>query len=610
MTRMIAIVAVLFAATGSVRGSSIEAVFGFEPRLVLPEGTTMQSIKAFGAVGDGKTDDTEAFLKAFGKNQPRAIYIPAGTYLVNKQIRYGIEDKQKKKVTLIGESRSRSIIRLADNSPGFGDASKPLAFIHARHPQQQGEQNMHMYVQHLTIEIGRGNPGAIGLEYHTNNTGAVKDVTIRAIDPSSPGAVGLACNEWEVGPGNARYVTVENFRTGIQMHKIGNYMTLEHVTIRNCPVGLDTRSTSVRKLVVEGAQQAIKLDGQLVLIDSKLSGTGESAIKLEGKSSLLARNVAIEGFTSLAPKVAATEGEVVIGSHLALGADRAYTLNLPIEESPERQYPQSADEWAVMPARGDITKPLQAAIDSGVRTIYIQGGQQNEISDTIYVRGNVERIMGLGNAYIKCLTPGKPAFVLEDGASDVVISELIYGNYGSTSTVRWQQASPRTLVYRHGEGGFESTESAKGGRVFIESVVGHPFHFTGVQAWVRDIDTEMGGPDHANIVNRGSSLWILGHKTEDFSTKIATHGGKTELLGGTYRQNWDDDDFKQKGIDDANRPPLFLVENGVASFTYMSWGPQKPFTTLVRLKSGETVKDLDRATHGGSAILVRAESNP
>src|SRR6056297_950844 len=239
--------------------ASIEEVLGFQPRFKLPADAGMVSIKEFGAVGDGETDDTRAFLEAFGKNQPRSIYIPNGTYIVRDQLRFGVNDSKKKRVCVMGESRSGTIIKLADNSPGFSDPSNSKAFIHARHPQQQGEQNMANYFYHLTIEIGRGNSGAVALNYHTNNTGAIKDVAICATDPvGSPGHIGLGLLDWEVGPGSGRYITVDGFDTGVALRKAGNYFTMEHVTVRRCQVGVEAHSsTSIRGLKTEQCQRPL-----------------------------------------------------------------------------------------------------------------------------------------------------------------------------------------------------------------------------------------------------------------------------------------------------------------------------------------------------------------
>jgi hypothetical protein len=605
MQRCLLVVSLALMAASPVFSRTIEEVHGFEPHFVAPPDAGIVSIKDLGAVGDGVTDDTAAFRKAIGGEQHRTIYIPNGTYLIRDQLRYGVDGSKKKRVLLIGESRSKSILKLADNSPGFGDASAPKPFIWSRHPKQQGEQNMHQYIYHLTIEIGRGNPGAIGLNYHSNNTGAVKDVTIRATDPvGGRGHTGLACLDWEVGPANARYITIEGFATGAALTKIGNYFTMEHVTVRNCGVGVVTNAASIRGLRTENVDLAIKNNQQLVLTDSQLAGRGAAAIENAAKASLLASGVEAKGFGSLLAGAAAGK-TVLVGSVRSNWKPdgEAAPLALPVEDSPEIQYPQSAAEWVVLPA-SDITQALQAGIDAGKQHFFVQAG--SSVSKTIHLRNKVCRIMGAGVMILAQKTGDDPAFRVEESDStQPVIIELLYIDYGYRGKGFFvEQAAPRTVVFRHGSGGYRSLPSARGGRVFLESIVGHPFIFEGVYAWVRDLDTEQGGADHTNVINKGSLLWILGHKTEDFATKIRTEaGGFTELLGGTYRQNWDASDFTREGINEAKAPPLFEVIDSQVSLTYSAWGPGKPYEVLVRETRGAETRSLQRKDAGGGAIL-------
>jgi hypothetical protein len=112
-----------------------------------------------------------------------------------------------------------------------------------------------------------------------------------------------------------------------------------------------------------------------------------------------------------------------------------------------------------------------------------------------------------------------------------------------------------------------------------------------------------GGPDALNLANDGGILWVLGQKTEDFATKLRTlHGGFTELLGGTYRQNWDAEDFRRTDME-PQRPPLLFEVDGHFSATYTSWGPGIPFADLVRETRGREVRHLPRDGANGAAAL-------
>ncbi len=610
---------VLACAVAGAAAKSIKDVHGFEPHFVLPPGANMVSVKDLGAVGDGKTDDTEAFKKAFENDAPRGIYIPAGTYLVRDALVYGLRASKKKRTCVMGESRTSAILRLADGAPGFGDRNKPKAFIHTRHPKQQGEQNMHMYLYHLTIEIGKNNPGAVALNYHSNNTGAIKDVEIRAADRAHPGHTGIACWDWGVGDAIARYVTVDGFQTGVSLTKVGNYFTVEHLTVRNCETGVAGGTFSLRGLTTQNCRVPLRSTGMTVLVDAALTGTGDAAV-INEKGGLLARNIRTSGYakaiSSKSPSGDAAGPDVAeyvsdkVAHNWPPEPGMGTTLNLPVEESPELQYPQTADDWAVMPTTGDIAEAMQKAIDEGKKTIYIPGGGGPLIGKTVHLRNRVERVMCVGVGMVTCKTGEEPVFIVENGAGPVVILELIYANYGSKFSRGVIHASPRTVVLRHGSLSYETAPGGAGGKLFAESIVSHLI-CRKVHAWLRDMDTEAGGPDALNLSNEGGVMWVLGQKTEDFATKLRTTDGFTELLGGVYRENWDQSDFNRSGIKDNDRPPLFEAVNSNVSYTFSAWGPAKKYVHLVRETRGGETRNLDRAAHpGGAALFVGYTQRP
>lgn len=67
------------------------------------------SVKDYGAIGDGKADDTEAFKKAIGRGRV-IVRVPEGTYLTK-----GI--KLPSWTCLIGEGKGKSVLKLLDQSP-------------------------------------------------------------------------------------------------------------------------------------------------------------------------------------------------------------------------------------------------------------------------------------------------------------------------------------------------------------------------------------------------------------------------------------------------------------------------------------------------------------
>ena len=68
------------------------------------------NVKDFGAAGDGVTDDTAAIQGAIGTGDV-SLYFPIGTYMVD-----GIDLTGVSNLTLMGESKNLSILKLIDNS--------------------------------------------------------------------------------------------------------------------------------------------------------------------------------------------------------------------------------------------------------------------------------------------------------------------------------------------------------------------------------------------------------------------------------------------------------------------------------------------------------------
>jgi alpha-L-fucosidase len=586
--------------------SVFEAVNGFEPHFLCPQSSGIKNIKKdYGAKGDGTSDDTRAF-KLWLASKERTLYIPEGIYLVSDQIR--LADGMKK-TTIFGERKSKTIIRLKDGADGFNDEKHPKVFIHMRAPNQHGEQNMFNYIYHLTIEIGKNNGGAIALNYHTNNTGQLKDVTVRSVEPIHNKAFrGIAFDDYWFGPGGARYIEVEGFKQGIFIGSAQNHVTLEHIRIKECDTALinNGNGCSIRKLSAVGCPTGIRNLGEGLMALNEISiSASKGNIAVYNEGSMLVSSLHTSGFpksivsTTVSGNVNAKDVTSYTATPVLSTVPQTTSeksLNLPVEESPEFQYPQNQSDWVVTPSSGDISGFIQQAIDKGVSTIYVTGGQ---INSTIHLRNNINRIMGAGVKSIVFATGVEPAFQLEDGKSPAVILELLYSSGSKTSVPNCRQASKRSFVLRHGSLSYNVAPAGYGGKVFVESNVSYPFIFKNVSAWVRDINTEKGGDQVPNIVNDGGKLWILGQKTEDYAIKLkTTNGGFTELLGATYRQNWDTED---KVFDLIESNPLFLIENATASFCFKTFrSPQAPdYKYLIREIKGKDTTQIVHASWGG-----------
>ena len=85
----------------------------------IPELPVKANVKDFGAVGDGLSNDTEAFLNALKSVSNGAILIPEGTYKITNRL---LMDKSN--VVLRGENRDKTILYfpwyLNDIDPNWG----------------------------------------------------------------------------------------------------------------------------------------------------------------------------------------------------------------------------------------------------------------------------------------------------------------------------------------------------------------------------------------------------------------------------------------------------------------------------------------------------------
>ncbi len=100
---------------------------------------------------------------------------------------------------ILGQSRSRTILKLKNRWPGFDDTARPHAVLitgstgHGHpHDKRVGgwvNEAFQNTLKNFTIEVGRGNPGAVGVDFLASNRGALEEVTIRA--PEGSGFCGV-----------------------------------------------------------------------------------------------------------------------------------------------------------------------------------------------------------------------------------------------------------------------------------------------------------------------------------------------------------------------------------------------------------------------------------
>src|SRR5579863_6011646 len=265
-----------------------------------PSDAGVLNVRDFGAKGDGTTDDTKALLAAIDAagtdNGPtfwrtHIVYLPAGTYLVSHSLeRHYLNGTFGSGMTLIGESRASTILKLQDHAAGFDNSREPRGVVMTTSklldgtPTSGGKDYTHKgegndayenFVEHLTIDVGAGNPGAIGIDYLANNIGAIRDVAVRA--PANSGAIGIAMLRKWPGPALLDHVDVRGFDTGIAVANTEYGMTLDHVRLSDQrKVGLRNsgNAVSVAHLTDDAPTPVANADpfGLITLVDAALHG--------------------------------------------------------------------------------------------------------------------------------------------------------------------------------------------------------------------------------------------------------------------------------------------------------------------------------------------------
>ncbi|MDX2051832.1 MAG: glycosyl hydrolase family 28-related protein [Polyangiaceae bacterium] len=552
-----------------------------------PDAAGLVDVKLhYGAKGDGVTDDTARIQQALSDypNAKAIIYLPAGTYLISDTLKWpkgrGNGDEYKQ-TTLEGESREKSILKLKDNASGFRNQRLPKSLIWMGPAPAQRFGNS---IRSLTVDTGRGNGGAIGMQFHASNQGVLFDVTIRSGDDL--GVTGLDMDFTnEIGPLLVKNVAIVGFQNGIVTGKPINGQVLESVALRGQKAYgiLDSgQALSIRKLTSENTVPAIhSTGGFLTLLDSTLMGTSNATANVPAvyaSGDILVRGLTTSGYSrALEAKAAnAPAGAVVAGfcsvPRQRLFSDGQRAFPLPIEETPEAIW-DPPGEWANVQDFGAVPgdgqpddEAFQRAIDSGKTTVFLSNAPNAEgkrgsytLSGTVLIRGNVRRLLGTESS-IYGGKEGRGTLKLVDGAADTVVIERIGTGFPGA---RLEMKTERTLVLKNSQiAGY----TGEGGRVFFEDVSGGPWDVWRTKhqkIWARQFNPEV-WPENSlgkgpHLINDGGTLWIFGFKTEQGArtTVIETiNGGRTEILGGhlyTYTGS--------KG----NARPMFVTRNSALS---------------------------------------------
>lgn len=584
-----------------------------------PSGAPVWNVITYGATPNDSTDDTAAIQACINAaladagnastNSSRysaipIIYVPNGTYRITDTLYgrdmngLGFSNGWRAGFHLQGESEGGVRLEVPDNHPNFNNASAPRAVLKtgSENPNNAAEgtggQAFRHYIKNLTVDVGHNNAGAIGIDFLANNRGGIYNVTIAS---DGPGFAGLLMDRGWPGPAIVKHLTVEGFDYGISLWNHYQYsMTFEHISISGQNIygfRMKNNTANLRDLISNNSVTAIFCESQnshFTLIDGQLTGGSSSVPAIDTKARTYLRNVTTTGYAKAVEDRDSQNRDIItngtIDEYFNSGTFSEYTdaingsLRLPIKETPTFNTTDFSKWGGVDPGtkNDDDLARIQAAIDSGKEIVYLPVANY-KVSNTIILRGNVEKFIGL-NAGISKLAgfPANAPLVRFDGSSaDSTIIEHIRMS-GDV-----EQNSAKTLaIVNSGVTDSKIYNTASGtGDVFVEDcmiervVLDHPVNF-----WGRQLNMEFANQPF--FENNAGTVWLFGYKTEGKNASpIVNDNAILELFGGFFYSN-----------DGVPADPMIINRDGQLSANYKVNGGNN-YAVHVRDIRGGTTKD-------------------
>jgi len=271
MSRRHRLVATLMLTTGLALAAA-PALAGPSVYLTAPDDPKAITAKA---VGDGKADDTDALQKildsAASKGAGSIVYLPSGRYRITKTLIVSPGTR------VFGIGKTRPVLVLGDNTPGFDQGVKNMVVYSGRDPgpldprfklnnpvpgvvparndvADSNPGSFYSAMANVDFEIGKGNPAATAIRFHAAQHAYLRHMEFN-IGSGFAGVYMVANEAADLHFKGGRYgivtekpspawsytlldSTFEGQRdAGIREHEAG--LTLLNVAFRNVPVGIE-----------------------------------------------------------------------------------------------------------------------------------------------------------------------------------------------------------------------------------------------------------------------------------------------------------------------------------------------------------------------------------
>lgn len=516
------------------------------------------------------------------------IYIPEGTYHVNDTLIYsgamrpaplGAGEKLIW-VRFWGEKRNSTIIKLVDNAPGFNDPATPKAVV-SFGKSEFNNKNAKNDIRNLTVDIGKGNYGAIGIKMAGANSASASYLTVRTPAGSNyrKGHIGL---DFSIGTAVGYYhdITIDGFTYGIQIGAPKfTHPVLEHITVKHAKqAGIyfgENASATLRKVSIRRGLNAIRLDHEsahAVILDSRFYGGKANRTALQINDGVaFVRNCTISNFGFSVKKGSSAEATGNIAEYVSEPVMKYRNSNsisntsmgLFIDDVPYPAWENNLNNWVTAGVGDGIIDDgpaLQAAIDANLNaTVLYLPKKKYRINTTVDLPARITRIVCM---YGEILGKAKPKFnVAENSETALLIQDLqTLGSSYHLPGVR--QSGSRTVILDNASG-YQNVDNDPNKKVFLNN--------SGIAYKERVFKNQIAYMRYSNVENKAiawevdnASLVVLGYKTEGGGNSFKiTNGSEVEILGGLSNQ-------ESSGWEGINTS--IIVEDSDVSFSMATSG--------------------------------------